>query len=414
MDIRIEKPHIPSLVRAISSKSDVHRLLICASLSSGETVLRCPDQNDDIRATVRVLRALGAGIKEEADFFRIKPIKKQELTEETLLDCGESGSTLRFLLPVAAALGRKARFTGHGRLMSRPMEPLIACLCAHGAEIRQSKDMIELEGRLSPGTFEIPGDISSQYVSGLLFALPLLGKDSILALSTKLESAPYVEMTIRALARFGAQIRQQEGVYRAVTGYGSSPGKVTSQGDWSNAAFFLACGAVGEKPVTVTGLDYDAPQGDKAICGLLKAFGAEVEIGEDKVTVSPCTLHGVEIDARDIPDLVPVLAVVAAKAVGNTRIYNASRLRIKESDRIKTVLSMLSALGADAEETADGMIIHGGKALCSGEVDGANDHRIVMSAAVAALACKGAVTIHGAQAVSKSYPDFFDDYFGRK
>ena len=411
MDIRINNPKLPRVVRAISSKSDVHRLLICASLAKGESVLHCSDKNEDIRATVRVLREMGAGIEEIGDFYKVTPIAELPDREVTL-DCGESGSTLRFLLPVAAALGLHARFTGHGRLLSRPMEPLLACLRAHGAKITAGDDAILVSGVLTPGEYEIAGNISSQYISGLLFALPLLQGKSVIRCSTKLESAPYVEMTRASLSRFGVTVEEKENDFTILSGYGQSPGKAEAQGDWSNAAFWLAGGAIGNDPVTVTGLDDNAPQGDRKICEILRDFGAKVEINGDAVTVSPASLHGIEIDAGDIPDLVPVICALAIRAQGTTHIYNAQRLRLKESDRIAALHSMMHSLGADAEITPDGLLICGGKPLPGGLVHGANDHRIVMSAAICALACTGEVLIRGAQAINKSYPDFFSVYFG--
>ena len=411
MDITIKNPILPRTVRAVSSKSDAHRLLICASLAKGETRLYCPDQNEDIRSTVRVLRAMGAKIEEDGAFFRITPIGKPACGE-MLLDCGESGSTLRFLLPAAAALGIRARFTGQGRLLSRPMEPLLNCLSAHGAFCEPGENEIRLRGRLQPGIYEIEGNTSSQYISGLLFALSILGGENTIRCTTELESAPYVDMTLSSLSRFGVKAEKTGRDFIVRSGFGNTPGLVEAQGDWSNAAFWLVGGAIGKTPVTVTGLDPESPQGDKTILDILRRFGADVEIDGDAVTVYPAALRGIEVDAGDIPDLVLVICAAAVKAQGETRIRGAGRLRLKESDRIESVYAMLRAIGADAQITQDGLRIFGGKQLPGGIVDGANDHRIVMSAAIAALVCSGEVTICGAQAVRKSYPDFFSVYFG--
>ena len=258
-------------------------------------------------------------------------------------------------------------------------------------------ELLHVSGKLQPGDYVLPGDVSSQYISGLLFALPLLEGTSTLTVTGKVESAPYIAMTLDALSQFGVRPKLENNVYTI------SP----TEGDWSNAAFWLCAGAV-SGPVTVTGLDPDSLQGDKEVFEILRRFGAKTEQNGTSFTVSPGTLRAIDIDAAAIPDLVPVLSVVAAAAEGTTRIYNAGRLRIKESDRIKTVRAMLTNLGAAVEETADGLLIHGGKALTVGAVDSANDHRIAMSAAIAATLCD--VTVLGAEAVAKSYPKFWEDF----
>lgn len=409
MEITLFRPDPPECVQAVSSKSDVHRLLICAALADALTTICCPDRNADILATVRVLSALGAEIRYENAAYSVSPIQKLPL-DEVMLDCGESGSTLRFILPVAAALGVRARFIGQGRLLSRPMQPLTDCLCAHGAQISAGADAIVLRGKLRPGCYEISGNISSQYITGLLLALPLLDGESRIVLTSPLESAPYVDMTRWALSRFGVRTGASAQGYDIIPARLHTPGALSAQGDWSGAAFWLASGAVGSHPVRVEGLDPDSAQGDREICALLSRFGADVRWSDGAVSVSPARLHGIDIQAQDIPDLVPVLAVVAAAAQGDTHITGAARLRMKESDRIETVCALLHALGGQAEARDDGLCIHGCGYLRGGVVDGANDHRIVMSAAVAALICQNPLVIRGAQAVAKSYPGFFDLY----
>ncbi len=275
---------------------------------------------------------------------------------------------------------------GHGRLPDRPQEILLHLLAEHGAAADAGRLPLTLSGGLRGGRFTLPGDVSSQYVSGLLFALPLLPEGGEICLSTPLQSAGYVEMTLRSLARFGV------GVERTATGYlvpggqkYRSPGELSPEGDWSNAAFFLAAG------VEVTGLDRESAQGDRVIERLLPALGG-----------------GAVVDLEQIPDLLPILAVAAARARGVTRFVGGARLRLKESDRIESTASLLRALGVGAETLPDGLTVHGGS-FVGGLVDGANDHRIVMAAAVAAVTAKGAVTIRGAEAVAKSYPRFFED-----
>ena len=409
MEVTLFHPDPPARVQAVSSKSDVHRLLICAALADVQTVLFCPDRNADILATARVLTALGARLSYENGAYTVDPIQIPP-RHEVVLDCGESGSTLRFILPVAAALGVSARLCGQGRLLKRPMGPLTDCLCAHGAQISAENGEIRLCGRLTPGCYEIAGDVSSQYITGLLLALPLLDGPSRIRLTSPLESAPYVDMTLDALSRFGVEAAVFSQGYALSPSQLVSPGCLRAQGDWSGAAFWLACGAIGPHPVHVEGLAPESRQGDREICALLSRFGAKTEWKGGAVTVSPAPLHGIEIQAQDIPDLVPVLAVTAAAAQGETRITGAARLRMKESDRLETVSALLRALGGEVRLLPDGLCIRGTGQLHGGRVDGANDHRIVMSAAVAALICREPLVICGAEAVAKTYPGFFDLY----
>ena len=376
-------------IPAIASKSMTHRLLICAALAKTSTEVVCHTTSKDIEAT----KACLAAMKEKK-----KP-----------LPCGESGSTLRFLLPVAAALGLDTAFLMEGRLPDRPLAPLDEELTKHGAVLQKDGAVLRVSGQLCPGDYVLPGNVSSQYISGLLFALPLLDQPSTLTVTGHLESAPYVEMTLDALGQFGIHIIMEENVYRIPAADYQSPGKAYVEGDWSNAAFWLCAGAV-SAPVTVTGLDKNSLQGDKAVFELLRQFGAACTQNGDAFSVSPAPLHAMDIDAAAIPDLVPILSVVAAKAEGTTRIYNAGRLRLKESDRIETVCRLLRDLGGSVEETPDGLTIHGGKPLQGGTADSCNDHRIAMAAAIASTLCKEPVTVTGADAVNKSYPQFWDDF----
>ncbi len=381
MNITLNKQPISGIIPAIPSKSMAHRLLICAALADTPTKVACQGTSKDIDATRACLAAIKTG---------------------EILPCGESGSTLRFLLPVAAALGLDASFKMEGRLPQRPLAPLDAQLTAHGAQLsRPAPDILRCTGKLQPGAYTLPGNVSSQYISGLLFALPLLDGLSTLTVTGQIESAPYIEMTLDALKQFGVQVKKEQNVFHIPSCKYQSPGSAAVEGDWSNAAFWLCAGAL-SGPVTVTGLDMDSLQGDKAILDLLKRFGAVV----DGSAVSPGNLHGIDIDAAAIPDLVPVLSIVAAAAEGTTRIYNAGRLRLKESDRIETVCNLLRALGGKVEERPDGMVIQGGS-LTGGTVDSCNDHRIAMAAAVASVLCP--VTVTGAEAVEKSYPRFWED-----
>lgn len=400
------------MLSAISSKSEAHRYLICSALGDAPVEMICTDTNADIDATASCLNSLGASISRKGESFFIEPIKK--VNKNAVLDCNESGSTLRFMLPVAAALGADCSFVMRGRLAQRPLSPLYEMLEDNGITLgEQGVSPLDIKGKLSSGKYSIVANVSSQFISGMLFALSICEGESKLKLEGKLESAPYVEMTLDALNAFGADvIFDSETNTYTVNGKERlhSPERVTVSGDWSNAAFFLAAGAIGENSVTVCGLDTNSRQGDREMLEILKKMGAHVELCCDSVTVSPSKLFGVDIDASQIPDLVPVLATVASVAKGKTVIYNAARLRLKESDRIESVCTMLSSLGADITATDDGMVIVGKEKLDGGSIDSYNDHRIAMSAAIASLVCENGVKISRFEAINKSYPSFAENF----
>ena len=405
MDICVSPAPLHGTVSAIPSKSDAHRILICAALSSSDTRIYLPSSSEDIDATCRCLSAMGAKITRENDYLNITPIK--EVPPCPILDCGESGSTLRFLLPVAAAICPEACFTGRGRLPDRPLGELKKVMEAHGVRFSSPKLPLTISGRLTCGTYTIPGNVSSQYITGLLLALSAVDGKSEIVLSSELESAAYIDITLHALSRFGINIEKTDLGWKIpkIKSF-SSPKSLTVDGDWSNAAFFLSAGALGHR-LTVSGLDLSSPQGDKAILSVLEDFGAKIETCNDKITVLPSSLHGCTVDARPIPDLLPILAVVASFAKGTTDFVNAARLRLKESDRLATTSAMLKNLGITVTEREDGLTVEGGKLSC-GIVNGANDHRIVMAASVAATLAGGNVTITDSEAVNKSYPAFFE------
>ena len=404
-------PSVPNgKIKAIASKSSAHRQLICAALADKSTEIVCEELNADIEATVRCLSALGAKITRNGTSFTVLPIKAPRQNAE--LDCGESGSTLRFLIPVVASLGCGCSFIMSGRLPERPLSPLREELEAHGIEFSGvGTDKLSILGKLSAGEYRIRGDVSSQFISGLLFALSVIEGESRIIIEGKTESEGYINMTCDALYEFDAEPEKTDFGY-LINGRKklTSPKKISTEGDWSNAAFALCAGAIVNKSKTsVFGLDCESSQGDKSIIELLVRFGADVRRKGDCFTVRKGELMGIDIDASQIPDLVPILAVTATAAEGETRIYGAERLRIKESDRLATVTEMLTTLGADVIEAQNGLIIKGGKPLSGGIVSSHNDHRIAMSAAVASLTCDSPVTITGAEAVAKSYPTFWDD-----
>lgn len=395
--------HIPA------SKSQAHRLLICAALGREPVTIHCKGISRDIAATADCLNALGADLRIHDSTIAVTPIRTvpRGLCH---LPCGESGSTLRFLLPLVGALGARAVFHMEGRLPQRPLHPLDEVLSAHGMTLRQDGALLYCKGHLTAGEFALPGNVSSQYISGLLMALPQLQEESHLTVTGPLESAAYVTMTEEALRRGSIALEKTATGWRIPGGQRPRfPSVLAAEGDWSNAAFFLCMGALSHEGVCVQGLDMASPQGDRAIVDLLAAMGAEVTVEGDAVTVRKNLLCPVDIDAAPIPDLIPALCVTAAGAVGDTHIFNAGRLRLKESDRLRTTAALLTALGSPVEELPDSLIIHGTGHLTGGTVDAAGDHRIAMSAAVAACLCTGTVTVAGSECVSKSYPDFWVD-----
>lgn len=410
MEITVHPSKLNGTVRAVCSKSHVHRLLICAALSDKPVTILCPTSSDDIDATGRCLCALGAGITRFGGGYYVTPIKT--VVKDALLDCNESGSTMRFLLPVAAALGIDAKFYMAGRLPERPIVPLTEELSRHGCRFKyDSRNILHCTGRLTSGVYTIPGNVSSQYISGLLFALPLVSGDSVIKIDGQLESAGYVQMTCNALSGAGVAIREEDGVFY-ITGSQRYhlPDCVSAEGDWSNASFLLAMGALSDGCVTCTGLNHTSSQLDKRIVRLLRRFGAEVKTSHDSAVVTGGKLTGITVNAADIPDLVPVLAVLAAKAEGVTKITHAQRLRMKESDRLHSTAQLITALGGNVREYSDRLVITGSGSLNGGTVDSFGDHRIAMTAACASLICKNSVTITNAQSVTKSYPTFWDDF----
>ncbi|MCL2392470.1 MAG: 3-phosphoshikimate 1-carboxyvinyltransferase [Oscillospiraceae bacterium] len=396
---------------AIASKSHLHRLLICAALSESETTLICGETEAlDIKATIACLSALGARIERKQEGFAVMPIDRSRLPKTCVLPCMESGSTLRFMLPVVCALGVSGAFLMEGRLSERPLAPLDAELSRNGIELFKPKpDILCCKGKLRPAHYTLPGNVSSQYISGLLMALPLLDFDSVLHIEEPIESEGYIDMTLEANAAFKQQAEPDDGDFIIRGGrIFESPGTIVVEGDWSNGAFWLCAGAMPGGAVRLNGLNKKSSQGDREICDILGAIGANISCENGVFSASEAERRAVEIDARAIPDLIPVLSAVAAVGDGTTFVRNAGRLRLKESDRLLTTAQLLNTLGAKVVQEQDGLRIDGVKRLTGGVVDACGDHRIAMTAAVASAACSTPVVITGAQAVNKSYPQFWE------
>ena len=384
----------------IPSKSASHRAVMMAALCREETRLAPLQRSRDIEATLACAKALGLGQHDAPQGLRT-------------LDCGESGSTLRFFIPLALDGRGPVRFVGHGRLMQRPLSVYEQLFVPRGVRWTLGGDALTVEGRLQSGEFSLRGDVSSQFITGLLLALPLLPGNSVIRITTALESRAYVELTRRIQASFGVASRWADEWTLLVPGgqMPVSPGSFAIEGDWSHAAFYLVAGALGKAgPLTLRHLDMNSTQGDRAIVSILRGMGARIEEMADGLSVFPSALHGAQVDVTQVPDLVPVLAVAMAGAQGESRITGAARLRIKESDRLSAIASALGACGAEISELPDGLVIRGGQPLHSASVAGCNDHRIVMAMAVAAALCDGEITISDAEAVAKSAPAFWQEY----
>ena len=417
--IRIKPTPLAGKVCIPSSKSMGHREIICAALAEGTSVVDNISMSADIEATCRALEALGTRITKVTSkypgrtAFQIDGGKLQVVSKE--IDCGESGSTLRFMIPVAALCGGEVTFRGHGKLVSRPLDAYYDIFAKQGFayETAQAGELpLKLQGKLASGSFELPGNVSSQFISGLLFALPLLEGDSVITITSPLESQSYVELTLSCLAKYGIEVEHENYLrYRIRGGQQYVSRESVVEGDYSQAAFWLVAGALGG-PLDCMGLTLSSLQGDKAILAIMAAMGARINIDEANmvITSSSALTKATIIDAADCPDIIPVLAVLAAVSEGTTEIINAGRLRIKECDRLKAVATELGKLGADITELADGLVIKGRKLLTGGEVECWNDHRIAMSLAIASCKCQSELVVHGTESVKKSYPKFWEDF----
>ena len=401
MTLTITPAKLQGTITPPPSKSQAHRLLIAAALAEGKSVIQNISRSQDMEATLRCLTELGAEYERAGEKLTLRglganPMSPMGRMALPRLDCGESGSTLRFLIPVALAVRGGGIFTGQGRLMERPQGPYFDLFEEKGISYEQKGGTLTVQGRLEAGVYRLPGNVSSQFVTGLLYALPLLDGDSKIMLTTDLESRDYVEMTLRALEAYGVKGHWMDERTLAVPGWQTYKARdLAVEADWSQAGFWYAAKALGNA-VEVTGMDPHSSQGDKAI---EKYYVNLSEPGDMTIDVSGC------------PDLVPPLAAMAALREGTTYLVNAARLRMKESDRLAAVSDVLCKLGATVEEGPDFLAIRGLLTLPGGaEVDAYNDHRIAMMAAIAATRCERPVTLTGAESVNKSYPNFWEDY----
>lgn len=408
-NVNVEPSQLNGTVAIPPSKSDVHRAIICGALSRGKCLISPVDLSEDIKATIGCVETLGAKVNISEGVLTIDGSEMFKGNNYQIF-CNESGSLLRFIIPVVSAMGISATFTGAGRLPERPIGIYLDCLPKAGVKCTTNSGLpLTVEGQLQAGTFEIPGNVSSQFITGLLFALPLLKEDSKIILTSPLESVAYVDITINVMKKFGVIIKTTDYGYFVKGNQKYIPQNYTTEGDWSNAAFFMTAAAI-KGDITVTGVDKNSAQGDKEIAEIMKRFGAKVEFTDNGVRVQKGDLKATDIDARQIPDLVPILAVCATFAEGTTHITGAERLRIKESDRLSAIANAINKLGGNVIEKPDGLVITGVKSLKGGTVQGVNDHRIVMAMSVATLMATDTVTITDMESIKKSFPNYFEEY----
>lgn len=409
MNVKIKPSKLIGRVNAPSSKSFSHRMLIAAALAGGVSEISNISRSEDIDATVDALTALGAKIFREGTVYTVIGIKTPSAS--AVIDCRESGSTMRFIIPIAAALGCSCEFHGSGKLPERPITPYIREMGKHGAVITKTEGVMPftMNGKLRGGEYVLEGDISSQFITGLLFALPLCSENSVIRLASKLESKPYADMTVDALSRFGISIEESEDkdglpLYRIRGGQKYRSADVTVEGDYSQAAFYFAANALGSE-VKVDNLNENSVQGDKKILEIIR------DMGYNKLNAQTTgKLPAFSADVSDIPDLVPILTVLGCFTDGVSRIAGAKRLKIKESNRLEAIAAALGNIGGKVKVLDDSLEIEPVERFRGGTIDGCNDHRIVMASAIASTMADGEITITDAEAVSKSYPDFWRDF----
>lgn len=410
-----ESERLEGEVHAPSSKAYTHRMLVSAALSSGTSKISNPLVSADTEATLRAIKAFGAEVELRKTWWKIRGIESPKASKNPI-DCGESGATLRFLIPVAALFPGTSVLVFGSSLKRRPVAPLLQSIKNLGIEsnlqLKGKNSLVRIHGGgIRGGRTRIRGDISSQFISGLLFACPKAKEDSEISVTTPLESRSYVEMTIEILDKHGITVSASSELrrLRVPSNQKYKPYNHKVPGDFSSAAFLLAAAAITSSKVKVENLDYRTNQGDKAILDILKEMGSKVRVGDEYVEIEGKQLNAIEVDAKDIPDLVPVCAVLACYSKGVTRIFNARRLKYKESDRLYSVHTELKKMGAEIMMKEDGLVVRGPCVMYGALVDPHNDHRIAMACAVAALGARGETRIQKSECVSKSYPMFFKD-----
>ena len=407
--------HLTGTVSAPASKSEAHRRMICAGLTQGETMLTGFMDYADMAATMRCLGALGSTFNRDGDTLTISGMQGK-IAKMPVMDCGESGSTLRFFVPIALTVAGGTVFRMHGRLGSRPMDVYRDLFVPRGVRWYMGVGAdgaaeLTVRGKMEPGDYVLPGDVSSQFVSGLLFALPLLPGNSTLTVQQPVESESYIRMTIEAIAASGIEVQESSAFSWRIPGHQQYKSRSCHlNGDYSQAAVLCCAGALGHD-ITVTHLSPVTTQGDRAILRHLMALGATVEESDNHIRVKAGKLHGATLDMHDCPDIAPILALTAQLAEGESRLTHCGRLRLKECDRLAATVEILNLLGGDAQADGDDIVLHGVKQLRGGvTLPNYGDHRMVMLASIAATKCEQPIEMDGIEAIDKSWPEYLKVY----
>ena len=393
MNVTIKPNKLSGTIQIPPSKSLSHRAIIAAALAEGESIISNVLYSKDILATIDAMRACGAEIKEYSDHLVIHGSKVKRV--KSMINANESGSTIRFMIPIALVSDEEIEFRGENHLVKRPLDTFLEIFDTQGIKYTRGEDYLPLKvySGLKCGTFEVRGDISSQFITGLLYALPLLDGDSKIVITTNLESKGYIDLTLDMLKKFGIEIENKEYKEFIIKGNQSyKPYNYTIEGDFSQSAFFLVADALGAD-IKLSCMNMDSHQGDKKILLDMEDFGLNIIFENDLLSLENKALHGATIDFSQSPDLGPALTVLAALAEGESNFINAGRLRIKECDRITAMRIELEKMGAKIIEHKDGMTIYGVKELHGAVIDSHNDHRVAMAIAMASLKTKGDIKI---------------------
>lgn len=414
-DVEIQPCNLSGEITIPPSKSISHRAIICAALSRGICKIKNVMLSDDVQATINAISALGASCNLSDDVLTVDG-RNMLAVENAIIDCDESASTLRFLIPVAATEGVNVCFIGKGKLPSRPIGIYLQCLPKKGVTCECKNCLpLKIKGKLQPGQFLIPGDVSSQFITGLLMALPVLDGDSEIILTSDLESAGYINVTLSVLEAFGIEIGKTQHGYYIKGNQSYKPTDFTVEGDWSQASYFIAAATLSKDPntqITIKGLNKNSLQGDKIAIDLFSKFGADIKFVGDDLVVRPGggPIKPIRFDASQAPDIVPTVAFTAMFADGITVICGAYRLKLKECDRLTASSLGINCMGGLSQTESDGIVIFGKNFIKGGIVESYNDHRMIMAMAVTAVRTNNDVVINHVQHVNKSYPTFFEDF----